>query len=112
MNSSKRVTSHSSPSTRVSATRLLRELPASRDAEKDFRRWQDDRLMVHYRPVKPWCELVLRRHLPHAVHGDWRGISFRFPMERLFEDYVGSVHHMPAFDSVVATASPSPLMTV
>lgn len=67
---------------------VLRELRASPDAEQDFRMWQDDRLMMHYRAVKPWCQLILRQHLPHAVHGDWRGISFLFPMERLFEDYV------------------------
>jgi 5-methylcytosine-specific restriction enzyme subunit McrC len=72
---------------------VLRELPASHDAEQDFRVWRDDRLMVHYRPVKPWCELILRQHLPHAVHGDWRGISFLFPMERLFEDYVARWMH-------------------
>lgn len=72
---------------------VLRELPASHDAEQDFRKWQDDRLMVHYRPMKPWCELILRQHLPHAVHGDWRGISFLFPMERLFEEFVARWTH-------------------
>jgi 5-methylcytosine-specific restriction enzyme subunit McrC len=72
---------------------LLHDLPASRDVEQDFRLWRDDRLMAHYRPIKPWCELILLQHLPHAVHGDWRGISFLFPMERLFEDYVARWMH-------------------
>jgi 5-methylcytosine-specific restriction enzyme subunit McrC len=67
---------------------LLHDLPSSRDAGRDFRLWRDDRLMAHYRPIKPWCELILLQHIPHAVHGDWRGISFLFPMERLFEGYV------------------------
>lgn len=67
---------------------LLHELPASRDARRDFALWRDDRLMAHYRAIRPWCELILNQHLPQAVHGGWRGISFLFPMERLFEDYV------------------------
>lgn len=67
---------------------LLHELPASRQVEQDFRAWRSDRLMAHYQPIRPWCELILRQHLPLAVHGDWRGISFLFPMEKLFERYV------------------------
>ena len=67
---------------------LLHELPSSRQLEQDFRAWRNDRLMAHYQPIKPWCELILRQHLPLAVHGNWRGISFLFPMEKLFERYV------------------------
>lgn len=67
---------------------LLHELPPSRDVSRDFALWRNDRLMAHYRAIRPWCELILSQHLPQAVHGGWRGISFLFPMERLFEDYV------------------------
>ncbi|MXR36120.1 McrC family protein [Craterilacuibacter sinensis] len=67
---------------------LLHELPASRNTEADFRQWRDDRLMAHYQVVKSWCELILYRHMPLAVAGDYRGISLLFPMEKLFEDYV------------------------
>lgn len=67
---------------------LLQEIPASRDIPGDFRAWRNDRLMAHYQPVKPWCELILNRHMPLAVAGDWRGISLLFPMEKLFERYV------------------------
>lgn len=67
---------------------MLQELPASRQIQQDFRLWRNDRLMSHYQPIKPWCELILRQHMPLAVHGDWHGISFLFPMEKLFENYV------------------------
>lgn len=68
---------------------LLQEVPASGNLEQDFRQWRHDRLMAHYQPVKPWCELVLGQHMPMAVAGQWRGISLLFPMEELFERYVG-----------------------
>lgn len=67
---------------------MLHELPESRNTEADFRQWSDDRLMAHYQAVKPWCELILYRHMPLAVAGEYRGISLLFPMEKLFEDYV------------------------
>ncbi|WP_429064215.1 McrC family protein [Aeromonas veronii] len=67
---------------------LLLEVPVSRDVAGDLRQWRDDRLMAHYRDVRPWCELILHRIMPLALHGEWRGISLLFPMERLFERYV------------------------
>lgn len=67
---------------------LLLEIPASSEVRQDFQRWRNDRLMAHYQPVRPWCELVLGEHSPLSVSGDWRGISLLFPMEQLFERYV------------------------
>ncbi|QSX28574.1 McrC family protein [Shewanella cyperi] len=67
---------------------MLHELPESRNIEADFGRWQHDRLMAHYESIKPWCELILYRHMPLAVRGEHRGISLLFPMEKLFEQYV------------------------
>lgn len=63
-------------------------IPPSRDVASDFRSWGDDRLMVHYRPVRPWCALILSGKTPLSVLGEWRGRSLLFPMERLFERYV------------------------
>ncbi|WP_396331417.1 McrC family protein [Burkholderia anthina] len=70
---------------------LFRDVPACHDPEQDLNKWRSDRLMAHYDPVKPWCELILHRHVPLAVRGEWRGISFLFPMERLFEHHVYQV---------------------
>ncbi len=45
--------------------------------------------MAHYQAVKPWCELILGGDMPTSVVGTWKGISLLFPMEKLFERYVG-----------------------
>lgn len=66
----------------------LAEIPVSRQVAQDFRAWGHDRLLAHYRPVRPWCELILNQHMPLAVAGDFRGISLLFPMEKLFERFV------------------------
>ena len=67
---------------------LLAEIPDSKDTQSDFRQWQTDRLMAHYQPIHPWCELVLGEHMPLAIRGKTHGISLLFPMEKLFERYV------------------------
>lgn len=67
---------------------VLHDLPPSTDQRDDFQRWRTDRLMAHYEPVRPWCELVLGKRTPLSVAGEWHGISMLFPMEKLFERYV------------------------
>jgi 5-methylcytosine-specific restriction enzyme subunit McrC len=67
---------------------LLVDIPPSRNLRMDLTAWRTDRLMAHYSPVRPWCELVLGNQMPIAQHGTQRGISLLFPMERLFEEYV------------------------
>ena len=69
---------------------LMGEIGSSKDVDGDFRRWRDERLMGHYRPVKPWCELILSQNVPFSVAGNWHGISLLFPMEKLFERYVAA----------------------
>ncbi|MGT2469595.1 McrC family protein [Paraburkholderia terrae] len=70
---------------------LLHEVPPSSDVDRDFRLWRNDRLMAHYQPLRPLCELILYRQMPLALHGEWHGISMMFPMEKLFERYVSGV---------------------
>ncbi|MEE4997442.1 McrC family protein [Pseudomonas alliivorans] len=67
---------------------ILLDIPNSRDTAQDFKQWRRDRLMAHYQPVKPWCELIIQQQTPLAVAGEWQGMSLLFPMERLFERYV------------------------
>ncbi|WP_249583711.1 McrC family protein [Pseudomonas viridiflava] len=69
---------------------MLLEVRSSRDTAQDFKQWRLDRLMAHYQPVKPWCELIIQQQTPLAVAGAWRGMSLLFPMERLFERYVAA----------------------
>lgn len=68
----------------------LADLPPSLDVESDFRNWSDDRLVAHYAPLRPWCELLLRHAVPMALHGRARGLSLLFPMEKLFERHVAA----------------------
>jgi 5-methylcytosine-specific restriction enzyme subunit McrC len=67
---------------------LMAEIPESKNIQNDFRQWRVDRLMAHYQPVRPWCELVLGQYMPLALRGITQGISLLFPMEKLFERYV------------------------
>lgn len=67
---------------------LLVDVPSSSRPQIDLRGWSNDRLMAHYRAVKPWCELILNEQMPFAVAGQWQGMSLLFPMEKLFERYV------------------------
>lgn len=75
--------------------RLARELaeametvPPSSDVNADLACWGMDRLMADYTPIRPWCALVLGRHMPFAVTGPQKGMSFLFSMHVLFEKYV------------------------
>lgn len=68
---------------------LFAEVRPSRCVPDDFRRWRTSRLMLHYQAVRPWCELILGQEMPFALAGQRHGISMLFPMETLFERYVG-----------------------
>lgn len=69
---------------------LLHEVPPSTNVDADLRAWRDDRVMAHYRSVRPWCELILYRQMPYSLVGQWHGISLLFPMERLYERFVAA----------------------
>ncbi|MFD0914188.1 McrC family protein [Methylophilus luteus] len=67
---------------------LISDIPQSKCIDIDFKQWSKDRLMAHYQPILPWCELVLSQHMPLSIRGNTQGISLLFPMEKLFERYV------------------------
>lgn len=67
---------------------FLAQVPRSSNPGGDFRRWRNDRLLAQYRPVRPWCALILREQTPLSVLGEWHGTSLLFPMEKVFERYV------------------------
>lgn len=76
---------------------ILTEVPTSKSIRDDFCQWRNDRLMAHYQPVRPWCELVLGQQMPLAMQGSTTGISLLFPMEKLFETFVEKKlrNHLP-----------------
>lgn len=69
---------------------VFNEIDESKNISIDFRNWKSDRSIAHYRPLKPWCELILSYKSPIAMIGNHKGISFLFPMEKLFERYVAN----------------------
>ncbi|MGR5367829.1 McrC family protein [Photobacterium damselae] len=66
----------------------LDDIHCSKNYALDFRLWSKDRSLVHYRSIKPWCELILNYQSPVSLSGRHNGISMLFPMESLFEQYV------------------------
>lgn len=78
--------------------RLARELlhgfhgvPLSTNHRADFGKWRRGRDLAHYQPLLPWLKLILDQQCPFSLKGEHGGISFLFPMEKLFEKYVAQV---------------------
>ncbi len=67
------------------------EIEASSQYKIDLSQWSKQRDMVYYQQIKPWVELILMTQTPWFMSNNWHGISLLFPMERLFEAYVGQV---------------------
>ena len=71
---------------------VFNEIPLSLNYSLDFSHWLgNDRSIVHYQAVKPWCELILNGQSPFSLAGPQQGLSFLFPMNVLFEKYVAVV---------------------
>lgn len=69
---------------------VFTDVPYSTNIAADFAAWKADRGMAHYQPLKPWCEMILSQTSPLSLVGSAKGISFLFPMEMLFERFVGA----------------------
>jgi 5-methylcytosine-specific restriction enzyme subunit McrC len=65
-------------------------IPSSSDYWADFRAWSPDRLVTRYRALLSWCRLILGG-IVAPVAGSSPVPALLFPMERLFESYVGSM---------------------
>lgn len=70
---------------------LFDAIPESLLPSKDFKLWRNNRSMVHYQPVKPFCEYILNGQDPFSLVGKNNGLSILFPMNVLFEKYVAVV---------------------
>ena len=67
------------------------EIPISTDYKTDFSLWRNSRDMINYKPLLYWVKLILNQQSPFSIKGDTKGISFLFPMEKLFEKYVANI---------------------
>jgi len=65
-------------------------VPGTRDPRLDFQRMRRDRLVQHYAPAMPLCRLILYRLNPLTQQGENQVVSMLFPMETVFEAYVGA----------------------
>jgi len=85
--------------TRVnSSQKLCRELsfafdgiPLSRNHRQDFAAVRIDRGMDYYQQPLAWAKLILEGFSPLSMQGDNKALSLLFPMEAVFEAYVGSI---------------------
>lgn len=69
----------------------LESVPLSSSYQADFMRWRSGREMIHYQPILPWVRLILNQQCPFSLKDEHAGISFLFPMEKLFEKYVAEI---------------------
>lgn len=67
------------------------DVPKSTNYEADFRLWKNTRDMISYRTLLPWIKLILNQQSPFTIKDKHAGISFLFPMEKLFEEYVAKM---------------------
>lgn len=63
--------------------------PICGSTTQSLRQWSDGKYLLGYRAIKPWCQLILQQMNPDFQHGPHQGISLLFPMERLYEGWVG-----------------------
>ena len=73
-------------------------VPISGCTTQSMRQWSDGKYLFGYRAIKPWCQLILEQMNPDFQYGSHQGISLLFPMEKLYEGWVGyglagALHH-------------------
>ncbi|HBT4844733.1 McrC family protein [Klebsiella variicola] len=73
-------------------------LPICGSTTQLMRQWSDGKYLFGYRAIKPWCQLILEQMNPDFQLGSHQGISLLFPMEKLYEGWVGcglagALHH-------------------
>lgn len=67
------------------------EISPSPQYVADFNRWSVNRDMVYYQPVLPWIKLILATQTPWFMKDQWAGVSLLFPMQQLYEKYLGHI---------------------
>ena len=68
---------------------IFQDVPPSRHVARDFSLSRFNRATVHYRHAMEWCRMILEEESSVPKPGRTETISLLFPMERVFENYVG-----------------------
>ncbi len=69
---------------------IFHEIPTSKDHKLDFKQTKLDRSMTHYELSLEWAVLILSGFSPLSMQGKNTAVSLLFPMEKVFEAYVGA----------------------
>lgn len=69
--------------------RFFNEVDFSENYDYDFELCQDNRLMKRYQKLLKWCKIFLKNKRFSPFGGSNLAISLLFPMEQIFEFYVG-----------------------
>lgn len=67
----------------------LSDIQPVADPLPKMKSWSEGKYLFAYRTIKPWCQLILEKLNPDFQKGASQGISLLFPMEKLFEKWVG-----------------------
>jgi len=68
---------------------VFHDVPASLDVAKDFSLCRYTRSTTQYRNAMQWCRMILEDEGSLPSPGQLKTLSMLFPMERVFESYVG-----------------------
>ena len=99
-----------SPKTRTKLDSLyfiFEEITPSSHIERDFAKCKNMRRFKEYELVLLWCAIFLRQKSFSAYSGSERAFALLFPMERLFESFVGYWCKRVACDYEVKTQESS-----
>ena len=67
------------------------DIPASADCDVDFSKVKMTRLIKHYEKILTWCRVFLKKESFTNFKGKAISFAILFPMEKIFEDYVGAI---------------------
>lgn len=67
------------------------DIPASTDSDIDFSKVKMTRLIKHYEKILTWCRVFLKKESFTNFKGKAISFAILFPMEKIFEDYVGAM---------------------
>jgi|TARA_B100001964_G_C14255700_1_gene612329 5-methylcytosine-specific restriction enzyme subunit McrC len=99
---SKRVRSSNNQKRIREFTFTFDEIPSSKDVDTDFSKLKPNHLTNYYDKVMKWCSVFLKKESFTNFKGKAVSLALLFPMERVFENYVGtmfkrSYHYLPVY---------------